>query len=228
MYTQPRTSTITRRTIKRVENRLKGFSGIIEDVFGSSSTTPPISGTSTNQQIGWDDFLGMLRGGQLKIDATQFAEGMNRLFFCMEPGCTNPVPNIPVVPNNPTPRFGATSVAGMIERCRINEARNGLSYISSEFQRRMSSASDPMAPYIKRWWDEYGRNNVSSLNAIIANAAGTCGLVGEVPKVCTAPQIWCTSKLRCTHPEECSAGGISTTMVIGIAAVFALMMFMRR
>lgn len=224
------TTTITRRTIKRVENRLKGLAGAISLPYPTS--TPPISSTSTNGSISFSDFWNFINGtlGQLKIEATQFAEGMNRLFYGLEPGCTNPVPGIPVVPNNPTPRFCSSSVAGMIERCRISEARTGLQSIATQFQQRMSNTSDPAAPYIQRWWNEYGQNNVSTLTAIIANAGGTCGVTGEIPKVCTSPQYWCTSLLKCTYPGECPSGtgGGNQTLILMAVIGFAAMMMLRR
>lgn len=227
------TQTITRRTIKNTETRLKGLSSLrgLINLPPPPSNTPPIASTSSNGSISLSDFWNFINGslGQLKIDATQFAEGMNRLFYGLEPGCTNPTPGIPVVANSSTPRFCSTSVAGMIERCRLYEAGNGLSSISTQFQQRMNS-TDPAAPYIKRWWDEYGRNNVSVLSATIATAGGTCGITGEVPKLCTEPLVWSAAQLKCvprgtTEP----GGGISSTVVIGGAiALVALMMFMRR
>lgn len=225
------TQTITRRTIKRVENRLKGL-GDWTDIFTGSTgsqSTPPIRGTSTNQQIEWTDFLSMLRGGQLKIEATQFAEGMNRLYYGMEPGCTDPVPNIPVIPNNTTPKFCASSVAGMIERCRIYEATNALNSIKTQFLARINNQQDPMGPYINRWWQDYGIGNDSRLKATISSAGGTCGITGDIPKLCTAPQVWSSTQLKCVYPGEGGAGGgVSTLMLVGIAGIFAVMMFMKR
>lgn len=221
------TSTITRRHIKRVENRLKGLSGWT-DIFGSSSTTPPINGTSTNGSIGWDDFLGFLRGGYYKIEATQFAEGMNRIYYGMEPGCTDPVPNIPVVPNNSTPKFCATSVAGMIERCRTYEATNALNSIKTEFQRRMSNTSDPQAQYIARWWNEYGVGNDSRLRATISSAASVCGVTGDIPKLCTAPMIWSATQFKCVYPSDGQTSGGTTTMImVGVLAVAAMFLLRR-
>jgi hypothetical protein len=231
MYMQPRTQTITRRTIKRVENRLNGLADVTATTPDWKLGTPvgTIGSTSTSGSISMQQILDLLSGrlGQLKIDATQFAEGMVRLFYGMEPGCTMPQPGIPVVPNNSSPKFCATSIAGAIERCRINEASSSLLYAERQLQTR-SNDGTPMAPYIKAWYDQYGRNDISYLNGVIVSARSVCGVVGDIPKVCTAPQIWCSSKLRCTHPEECSSGGISTTMLFGVAAVFALMMFMKR
>ena len=230
MY-QPITQTITRRTIKRVENRLQGrLRGLRGLSIPYPQNTPPISGTSSNGSISFGDFWSFINGelGQLKIEATQFAEGMNRLFYGMEPGCTNPVPNIPVVPNNPTPRFCASSVAGMIERCRISEARIGLQSISTQFQQRMSNSSDPAAPYISRWWNEYGQNNVSSLTAIIANSGGTCGVTGDIPKLCTAPMIWSATQFKCVYPTEGgTSGGTTTIMMVAAFAVLAMLMMRR-
>lgn len=237
--------TVTRTQIKAVENRMRGRLAAIQgfrsgmrglgdwtDIFGGSGTsqTPPISGTQTNGQIQWSDFMNMLRGGQLKIEATQFVEGMNRLFFGMEPGCTNPVPNIPVVPNNPTPKFCSSSVAGMIERCRTTEASTGLQSIVTQFQQRMSNPNDQTGVYIRRWWQEYGQNNISNLTATIANARGACGVTGDIPKLCTSPQTFCTPLMKCVYPGECpSVPGGNTTTIMMIAAMGLLaMMLMRR
>lgn len=223
------TRTITRNTIKRVENRLKGLAGWT-DIFGNSSTTPPINGTSTNGSIGWDDFLGFLRGGYYKIEATQFAEGMNRIYYGMEPGCTDPIPNIPVVPNNSTPKFCATSVAGMIERCRTYEATNALNSIKTQFQQRIANTSDPQAQYIARWWNEYGIGNDSRLRATITSAASVCGITGDVPKLCTAPQTFCAPLAKCVYPGECpsiTGGNTGMLMIVAAVGLFAVMMLRR-
>lgn len=239
--------TITRQQIKRVEDTmrarigmnpgtLRGFAGLGDiwtDIFGSGSSsggsTPPIRRTGSNQQIEWTDFLQLLRGGQLRIEATQFAEGMNRLTYGMEPGCTDPTEGIPVVPNTSSPRFCATSVAGMIERCRTYEALNALNSIKTQFLARINNQSDPMASFIGRWWTQYGVGNDSRLRATITSAAGVCGITGDIPKLCTAPQVWSTLQMRCVYSGEDGAGtGVSTVMLIGIAGVFALMMFMRK
>lgn len=227
--------TVTRQQIKQVENRMRArvaglgrISGPISLPYPSSS--PPISGTSTNGSISFGDFWNFINGtlGQLKIEATQFAEGMNRLFYGMEPGCTNPVPNIPVVPNNPTPKFCSTSVAGMIERCRTTEATMGLNSITTQFQQRMANSSDPAAPYIQRWWNEYGQNNVSVLTSTIANARGTCGITGEIPKLCTAPQVWSAIQFKCVYPSEGgTSGGTTTMMMIAVLGLAAVMMMRR-
>lgn len=231
------TQTITRRTIKRVESRLKGLGDWVDYLgpYGSNApggttgtTLPPIGGTSTNGQIEWQDFLKFLRGGQLKIDATQFVEAMNRVFYGMEPGCTNPVPNIPVVANNSAPKFCASSIAGMIERCRLTEANMTLSSVNTQFQSRMNNQSDPMAPYIKRWWDQYGATNVSSLTAIIAGGAATCGVIGSIPKLCTSPQVWSATQFKCVYPTEPGqSGGVTTIMMFAVLG-FAALMMMRR
>jgi hypothetical protein len=149
--------------------------------------------------------------------------------YGLEPDMRMPTPGIPVIPNNPAPSFAAGTIAGMIERCRLTEAQSALNSMSSEFQQRMINSQDPQGPYIKRWWDEYGRNDVSNLTTKITSARGTCGLTGELPKLCTSPLVWSASQFKCVYPSETTpGGGVSTTVLLGIAAVFALFIFMKR
>ena len=226
------TQTITRRTIKRVENRLKGLGDVTATVPDWKLGTPAgtIGSTNTSGSISMSTFWDILTGrqGQLKIDATQFAEGMVRLFYGLDPSCTMPPGGIPVVPNASAPRFCPTSVAGAIERCRITEASSSLLYAERQLQTR-SSDGTPMAPYIKAWYDQYGRNDVSYLNGIIVSARSVCGITGEIPKFCTAPMVWSSTQLKCVYPGEGgSTGGMSQTVMMVAVLGFAALMMMKR
>jgi hypothetical protein len=233
MY-QPRTQTITRRTIKRVETRLTGLGRLsgfsIPLPTQPPASSPPINPTSTNSSISFEQFWNLLTGrvGELKIEATQFVEGMVRIMYGLEGDCSMPQPGIPIVPNNTSPRFCAASIAGMIERCRLTEAQSALNAMSSEFQSRMNNPNDPIAPYIKRWWDDYGRNDLSGLTTKISSARGTCGVTGDIPKLCTAPMIWSATQFKCVYPTEGgTSGGTTTIMMVAAFAVLAMFMMKR-
>ena len=181
--------TITRSQIKQVENGMRIRMGMNPNTLKGlgfpiptppPSNSPPINQTSTNQSISFQQFWDFITGrsGTLKIEATQFVEGMVRLMYGLEPDMRMPTPGIQVIPNNTTPSFAAGSIAGMIERCRLTEAQSTLNAMNSEFQSRMNNTQDPLAPYIKRWWDEYGRNDYSNLSTKITSGRATCGLTG--------------------------------------------------
>ena len=113
--------------------------------------------------------------GQLKIEATQFAEGAVRVFYGLEPGCAMPPPNLGITPGKTPPyTFCASSVAGMIERCQLQNAAQLLQLIQQKFQQAMSQ--QPVGPYIARWWTEYGQHDVLSLTSIIQSAQSKCGV----------------------------------------------------
>src|SRR6185295_14318666 len=204
MYT-PITQTITRRTIKRVENRLKGLRDVTATIPDWSLGTPlgTIGSSGSSQSLSFATFMDILSGrrGELKIEATQFAEGMVRLMYGLEPNCGMPTPGLPIVAGANPPRFCSTSVAGAIERCRINEASASIAYVDQQLQRRSSDGTQ-MAPLILNWYNQYGRNDVSYLNGVILTARGACGITGGLPKLCPSPQVWSTTQLKCIYPTE--------------------------
>src|SRR5258705_11071604 len=126
--------TITRQQIKMVENgmrqrvginphTLKGLGFPLALPTAPPPSSPPIAATSTNQSISFQQFWDLLTGriGTLKIEATQFVEGMVRIMYGLEADCRMPTPGLPIIPNNTTPTFCNASIAGMIERCRLTE-----------------------------------------------------------------------------------------------------------
>jgi hypothetical protein len=131
--------------------------------------------------------------GQLKVQATQFAEAAVPLFYGLEPNCAMPPGGLPVTPGANPPKFCASSVAGMIERCQLAQAQQLLNLIQSKFQQAISSQPQE-GPYIARWWNEYGSPGSLQLSAIIqsAQASGTCAYVpptggGSYPPIYTPP-----------------------------------------
>ena len=218
----PRTQTITRRTIKRVENvQRMGF------IDPASVTMLASSGDAAFKAI-IDWITG--RTGQLKIQATQFAENAVKTMYGLDPDCRMPTGGIPVVPMASPPKFCVASIAGMIERCRLSDATNSLSMLKNKFQAEMGTQSE-MAPYIKRWWDEYGRNDISNLEMLITNARATCGIGGGGPTVTPTPVDGkCPTNFRFNPTtERCDyiAPGIETgisTNTMMIMAAFALVM----
>jgi len=248
MYTiprQPRTQTISRRTIKGVESRIRGYAGMrgLADVV--SVTTPDwqlgtplgnVGGTGTSQGFTLSQFMDIISGraGERKVEATQFAEGMVKLMYGLEPDCRMPQPGIPVVANANPPKFCGSSVAGAIERCRLNEASASLNYINQQLQSRSNDGSQT-APLIKNWFDQYGRNDISSLNGIILASRAVCGTIGTIGKVCQTGYHWDFSRLQCV-PGETGSGGVigsgeglstNTIMLMGAAAL-AFVFLMKR
>lgn len=225
------TQTITRGTIKRVETQLRGLAQF--DVV-----TPALK-----PLIDW--ITG--RTGELKITATEFAEGMVIAMYGTEPNCGMPQPNIPIVPNANPPKFCAGSIAGMIERCRIFEAQSSLDQVDRQFNERTRKNANgtwmyPEGEFVKRWVDQYWNNDKSHLSTAITTARATCGLVGEVPKVCPAGWTFSPTLLKCVNNEtgqtmpptttQPPGGGLNLSsmtpmLIMGIVG-FAILAFAKR
>lgn len=230
------TRTITRQTIKGVETTLRGGRlGFIDPVTISFLTTSADS--SFKALIDW--LTGKV--GQLKIQATTFAENAVKAMYGLDPDCRLPEPGIPIVPMAQPPKFCTASIAGMIERCRLSDASSSLNLLKTRFTQEMNSGSE-VAPYIKRWYDEYGKNDFANLEQIISNARATCGIGGggtgvtpvpvPGPTGPTCPPNWKYNPVaeRCDYVlPGIQTGMSSTTLMImaGMAAV-ALFAFMRR
>lgn len=226
----PRTQTITRRTIKRVETRMNGL-GFVDPVSLSFLAT---SGDSSFKAI-IDWITG--KTGELKIQATQFAENAVKAMYGLDPDCRMPTPGIPIVPMAQPPRFCVASIAGMIERCRLADASSSLTMLKNRFTTEMNSGSQ-MAPYVKRWYDEYGRNDMSNLEQLITNARATCGIGGGGPIITptpvpvpgggyTCPQNYRYNPTmeRCDYVLPGVETGMSSTTMLMIFGAAALFMF---
>lgn len=197
MYQQA-TRTITRRNIKATETRLRG---------GLGQVLPTIVDPGFKAIFDW--ITG--KTGEYKLEATSFAENAVKVFYGLEPDCSMPPAGIDIVPGNPTPRFCSASVAGEIERCHLSDASSLLSQTKSMFTTRMNNPADPVAPYIKRWYDQYGVNDFSNLQLKINSASATCGLVGQVPKICPQGYTFSPSLLKCVNADGQTIPPTTTT-----------------
>lgn len=238
MYNR-QTQTITRRTIKRVETRLRGLGGVGHlgqfDLLTSSATGA------------FKDLLDWITGrvGELKVTATEFVEGMVKTMYGREPGCTMPEPGIPIIAGANPPKFCAGSIAGMIERCRLSDAQNSLDTIIRQFDERTRRNSSggyiyPEGEFVKRWMDQYWNNDRSNLTTAITTARAVCGLGGGGPVITpapipgpggtfTCPPNWRYNATmeRCDYVLPGVQTGISSTtmmMILGAAALFMFAM----
>lgn len=223
----PRTQTITRGTIKRVETRLQNHGmGFIDPAS--------IAFLSTSGDASFKAIIDWITGktGQLKIQATQFAENAVKAMYGLDSDCRMPQPGLPIVPMASPPKFCVASIAGMIERCRLTDASSSLSMLKTRFTAEMNSGSE-MAPYVKRWYDEYGRNDMSNLEQIITNARATCGIGGGGPVITPTPvdgkcpQNFKFNPLteRCDYIAPGIETGISSQTLMIIAGAAALFLF---
>lgn len=232
MYTQ----TITRRTIKRVENRLNGLSSV-----GNLGQFDLLSSSATGA---FKELLDWITGrtGQLKVNATEFVEGMVKTMYGREPGCTMPESGIQIIAGAQPPKFCAGSIAGMIERCRLSDAQISLDTISRQFTERTTRNSSggwvyPEGEFVKRWMDEHWNNDKANLTTAITTGRATCG-IGGGPVIIPAPipgpggTFTCPTNYRYNaQMERCDyilpgieTGMSSNTMLI-MAAVAAVFIF---
>lgn len=223
------TRTITRRTIKGIEGLGRAGDGM--GFIDPATATFLASSADSSFKAIIDWITG--KSGQLKIQATQFAENAVKAMYGLDPDCRMPSPGIPVVPMASPPKFCVASIAGMIERCRLSDASSSLSMLKNRFQTEMSSGSE-MAPYVKRWWDEYGRNDISNLEQLITNARATCGIGGGGPIVtpipvdgkCPANFVFNPNTERCDYvAPSIGGGGFSSTTLMMLVAGAALFLF---
>lgn len=232
MYAPQATRTITRRNIKATESRIRGLSALGDwtDILNNSTQQQPSTDLGFKALIDW--ITG--RSGEYKLQATSFAENAVKTMYGKEPDCSMPPPGIPIIPKNPTPQFCGGSIAGMIERCRLSDASSVLNGIKQQFMTRMNS-SDPVAPYIRNWWNQYGQNDFSNLTLKIQSSQSTCGGISQVPPICGAGRHWEMSRMQCVSDSE--GGGInpsesgmfnSTTIMIMAIAGIAMMMLSKR
>jgi hypothetical protein len=131
-------------------------------------------------------FLGWLTCGPtsacaLKVSATQFAEGIVKLCYGLEPGCTLPPGGIPIVPGANPPKFCASSVAGLIERCDLYNANIVLQRTQALMQQKLNVTSDPVTPYVKNWYNQYGVATFSDLQSHLTAAQSQCGAAASQP-----------------------------------------------
>ena len=230
---------VTPAQIKQISQRMAGL-GISLPSYSSQEDLVSSTLNRSGQGIDLQNVIDWITGrtGQLRIQATQFAENMVKLMYGLEPDCALPPPGIPVVANNREPRFCAGSIAGNIERCKLYEAQNSLTYISNALTQKANSTTDPAAPYIKRWFDEYGRNDISNLGAIIQSARATCGIQGIIPQfqtpiqICPSGSSWSQLQARCVPG---GGGGISesgfltpTTLIIAALIGIGLLFMSKR
>jgi hypothetical protein len=221
----PRTQTITRRTIKRVESQLKGLGQF--DISGAYGSFKAI--------LDWISG----RSGELKVTATEFAEGMVKLMYGVGDSCGMPPAGLPIIANNPSPTFCAGSVAGMIERCRISDAQFTLDSIKSQFAEKTRKSGTSWiyeeGPYVKAWQDQYGNNDFSNLATKITAARATCGIGGGGPVITPVPVDGrCPPNFRfnpaterCDYVLPGVQTGLSSTtmmMILGAAALFIFAM----
>jgi hypothetical protein len=226
------TQTITRRTIKRVETRLKGI--------GSLGQFDLLSGTATGSLKALVDWI-TGRTGQLKLTATEFAEGMVKVMYGLDPDCRMPEPGIPIVAGTPTPKFCAGSIAGMIERCRLSDAQASLDQVKAQFAEKTRKTSTGYVyeegPYVQNWVNQYGNNDFSNLATKITAARATCGVGGGgtvVPPpipgpggTFTCPVNWKYNPAteRCDYVLPGVQTGISSQTMMIMAAAAALFIF---
>ena len=226
------TQTITRRTIKRVENRLKGLGQL--DLLGNSASG------ALKEIVDW--ITG--KTGQLKVTATVFSEGMVKIMYGLDPDCRLPEPGIAIIPGNPTPRFCAGSIAGMIERCRLSDAQASLDQIKTQFAEKTRKAGTGYVyeegQYVDRWLNEYGHNDFSNLATKITAARATCGVGGGgggVPApipgpggTFTCPVNWKynISTERCDYVLPGIQTGISSQTLMIMAAAAAIFLFVMK
>jgi hypothetical protein len=131
-------------------------------------------------------FLGWLTCGPtsacaLKVTATQFAEGIVKLCYGLEPGCALPPGGIAIVPGANPPKFCSYSVAGLIERCDLYNASIVLNRAQSLMQQKLTVTSDPVTPYVQRWYDQYGPATFNDLKSHLAAAQAVCGAAASQP-----------------------------------------------
>lgn len=239
MY-QPRTQTITRRTIKRVETRLTGF-GNLRSV-GNLGQFDILSSTALGPL---KDLLDWITGrtGQLKVTATDFVEGMVKVMYGRDPGCTMPEPGIPIIAGANPPKFCAGSIAGMIERCRLSDAQTSLDTVDRQFQTRTQRNTSggwmyPEGEFVKRWMDEHWNNDKSGLTTAITTGRAVCGIGGGGPVVIPPPipgpggTFTCPPNYRYNvQMERCDyilpgvQTGLSSQTMLIMAAFAAMMLF---
>lgn len=234
--------TITRTQIKAIETGMRRRYGMrgLRDVTATlpdwklGTPVGTVGSTGTSQSFSLQSFMDLISGrsGQFKVEATQFAEGMVKLMYGLEPNCGMPQGGIPVVAGANPPHFCGGSVAGAIERCRLTEASASLAYVDRQLQLRSAEATQT-GPLIRSWYNQYGRNDISNLNGVILTSRGVCGTIGTIGKVCQTGYHWDFSRLQCI-PGETGGGGIigsgegistNTIMLIaaaGLAAIFLL------
>ena len=223
--------TVTRQQIKAVENRMRRrVAGLRSHNLGQLPIPLP-SGADLNLKAIWEWISGYQ--GQLKIQATTFAENAVKMMYGTEPNCGMPPSGIPVVPLADPPKFCAASVAGQIERCRLSDASNSLSMIKSKFTSEMSSGSE-IAPYVKRWYDEYGRNDFTNLEMLINNSKAACSGGGTITPVpvggnCPPGYKYNATMERCDYVLPGVQTGISsnTLLALGGFAILALFLMKR-
>jgi hypothetical protein len=243
MYTQ----TITRRTIKRVENRLNGVGSL--GFFDPISATMLLSAASGSGSFDFQAVVDWLLGrtGQLKVTATKFAESMVKVMYGLEPDCALPPPGIPIVPGNPEPKFCSGSIAGMIERCRLTDAQNTLNGVKDQFAEKTRKNAQGAyvfeeGQYVARWLSDYGNNDFSNLATKITAARATCGIGGggttvtptPVPKpgggfTCPQNYRYNPTMERCDYVlPGIETGMSSNTMLIMAAVAMAFIFAMKR
>lgn len=166
-------------------------------------------------------FIGWLTCGPtsacaLKVNATQFAEGIVRLCYGLEGGCSLPPPGIPVVPGANPPKFCASSVAGLIERCDLNSAQTVLIRVQSLMQQKLGVTQDPVTPYVKNWYNQYGIQTFADLNARLAEGRSKCTTLVNTGGGGST-----------TFPPSTGTSSSITPLLIGGLALLAFMMMKR-
>lgn len=222
----PATRTITRRNIKATESAMRGLNGL-------GQIPLPIGNVDAGFKALFDWITG--KTGEYKEEATRFAENAVKIFYGLEPDCSMPPPGIPIVPGTNENRFCSASVAGLIERCQLTNARNLLEQTKNQFTSRMNVANDPVAPFIKNWWNQYGQNDYSGLTLKISSATGSCGLVGQVPPICGTGMTFNTTLMKCIPTGDGGGGGgglnlsnMSGPIMIMAIAGIAMLIISRR
>jgi hypothetical protein len=234
------TQTISRRTIKRVESQIQGL-GNLRSV-GNLGQFDLLSSTAMGPL---KDLLDWITGrtGQLKVTATEFVEGMVKVMYGLEPGCSMPEPGIQIVAGANPPKFCAGSIAGMVERCRLSDAQTSLDTIQRQFTDRTARNSSggwiyPEGEFVKRWMDEHWSNDKSNLTNAITTGRAICGIGGGGPVVTpspipgpggtfTCPPNWRynASMERCDYVLPGVQTGISSQTLMIIAGAAALFLF---
>ena len=105
-----------------------------------------------------------------KVIATEEANAYSRAVYGLQPECSQPTGGIPVIPGTTDYKFCEASVAGLIERCRIDEAAVYFGFLVNDMQQLSNQFS-----YFRNWFNVYGIGMVGDIQAKIMSARQVCG-----------------------------------------------------